>query len=132
MATVRHLDALTLVTRLRLLEVSSVAVQLAQQRCSLPLPGDPGGAPRVYGEASLLLVALLRTLWHLFYPEVPDWLYWLYAWPALALACGLSLGTDGRPRVLCIGQQSKRLGAAGALASETLFMLLVRTGSGWG
>ncbi len=61
------LDALTLVTRLHLLEVCRVAVQLAQQQCPPPLPAGPGGAPRVYSEASLLLLALLRTLWRLSY-----------------------------------------------------------------
>jgi len=33
MATALHLDALTLVTRLHLLEVCGVAVQVAQQQC---------------------------------------------------------------------------------------------------
>ena len=36
-ATALHLDALTLVTRLHLLEVCRVAVQLAQQECPPPL-----------------------------------------------------------------------------------------------
>jgi hypothetical protein len=64
MATALHLDALTLVTHLHLLEVCGVAVQLAQQQCPppLPLPAGRGGAPRVYSEAALLLAALLRTL----------------------------------------------------------------------
>jgi hypothetical protein len=57
-----------------------------------------------------LLVALLRTLWRLSYQEVHDW---LCAWPALALACGLPAGPDGRPR---------------APASEMLFVVLVRAG----
>jgi hypothetical protein len=94
--TALHLDALTLVTRLHLLEVCRVAVQLAQQECPPPLLAGPGGAPRVYAEASLLLLALLRTLWRLSYRETHDW---LVAWPTLAMACGLPLGLDGRPRV---------------------------------
>jgi hypothetical protein len=61
MATALHLDALTLVTRLQLLALC----QLAQQRCPPPLPVGPGGAPRIYSEESLLLLALLRTLWRL-------------------------------------------------------------------
>jgi hypothetical protein len=56
-----HLDALTLVGRLHLLALCRVAVHLAQQRCPPPLPTGPGGAPRVYREESLLLLALLRT-----------------------------------------------------------------------
>jgi transposase len=120
-----HLDALTLVTRLQLLEMCRVAVQLAQQRCPPPLPAGPGGAPRLYAEESMLLLALLRTLWRLSYQELRDW---LCAWPALALACGLPLGPGGQPRVPSKAQQSKRLRAAGAPPSEMLFVLLVRAG----
>jgi len=63
MATALHLDALTLVTRLQLLEVCRVAVKLAHQQCPPPpaAGGTAGGAPRVYTGASLLLLALLRT-----------------------------------------------------------------------
>lgn len=120
-----HLDALTLVRRLCLLELCRVAVQLAQQQCPPPLPAAPGGAPRVYREESLLLLTLLRTLWRLSYQELHDW---LVAWPALARACGLPSGPDGRPRVPSKAQQSKRLRATGAPASEMLFVLLVRAG----
>jgi hypothetical protein len=91
-----HLDALTLVTRLRLLALCQLAVHFAQQQEAPPLPAGPGGAPRVYREESLLLLALLRTLWRLSYQEVHDW---LVAWPALALACGFPPGPDGRVRV---------------------------------
>src|SRR5690348_10949139 len=96
LATALHLDALTLVTRLHLAALCAVAVQMAQRRCPPPLPAGPGGAPRTYREESLLLIALIRTLWRLSYQEVHDW---LCAWPALALACGLPLGPDGCPRV---------------------------------
>ncbi len=125
LATSLHLDALTLVRRLQLLALCRRAVYLAQQQCPPPLPAGPGGAPRTYTEEALLLLALLRTLWRLSYQELHDW---LCAWPALALACGLPLGPDGRPRVPCKAQQSKRLRAAGAPASEMLFVLLVRAG----
>jgi hypothetical protein len=110
---------------LQLLALCRVAVQLAQQQCPPPLRAGPGGAPRLYAEESLVLLALLRTLWRLSYQEVHDW---LCAWPALALACGLPAGADGRPRVPSKAQQSKRLRAAGAPASEMLFALLVRAG----
>lgn len=118
-----HLDAYTLATRLHLLALCAAAVQMARWRCPPPLPAGPGGAPRTYREESLLLIALLRTLWRLSYQEVHDW---LCAWPALALACGLPLGPDGRVRVQSLAQQSKRLHAAGAPQSEMLFVLLVR------
>jgi transposase len=125
LATSLHLDALTLVTRLELLALCRQAVQLAQRQCPPPLPSRPGGAPRVYTEETLLLLALLRTLWRLSYQELHDW---LCAWPALALACGLPLGADGLTRVPSTAQQSKRLRAAGAPPSEMLFVLLVRAG----
>jgi hypothetical protein len=81
-----HLDALTLVTRLHLLRLCQLAVCLARQRCPPPLLAGSGGRPRRYSEESLLLLALLRTLWRLSYQDLHDW---LVAWPALALACGL-------------------------------------------
>ena len=120
-----HLDALTLVTSLRLLPLCQLAVHFAHQSSISSLPAGRSGAPRVYREESLLLLALVRTLWRLSYQEVHDW---LVAWPTLALACGLPLGRDGRVRVPSKAQQSKRLRAAGAPASELLFVLLVRAG----
>src|SRR5258706_15813241 len=118
-----HLDALTLVTRLRLLPLCRLAVCLARRRCPPPLPAGPGGRPRRYSEESLLLLALLRTLWRLSYQEVHDW---LCAWPALALACGLPLGADGRPRAPSKAQQSKRLRAPGPPPNALPFSLQAR------
>lgn len=57
-----HIDALTLVSTLHLLSLCRLAVRLAHHRCTPPLPAGPGGASRTYGEESLLLIALLRTL----------------------------------------------------------------------
>jgi len=61
------MHALTLVRRLELLALCGVAVHLAHEQCPPPLPAGPGGALRVYREESLLLLALLRTLWRLSY-----------------------------------------------------------------
>jgi hypothetical protein len=74
LALALHLDALTLITRLRLLALCRLAVELAQRQCPPPLRAGRGGAPRLYAEESLLLLALLRTLWRLSYQEVHDWL----------------------------------------------------------
>src|SRR5437868_14660174 len=52
---------------------------------------------------------------------------WLRDWPALALACGLPLGKDGRPRIPCPSQQWKRGQQAGAPLPEALFVLSVLT-----
>jgi hypothetical protein len=119
-----HIDALTLVNTLHLLALCRVAVRLAHRRCPPPLPSGPGGAPRIYCEASLLLIALLRTLWQLSYQDMRDW---LRDWPALALACGLPRGRDGHPRIPCPSQQWKRAHRAGAPLPEALFILTVLT-----
>jgi hypothetical protein len=78
--------------------------------------------PRTYGEETLLLIGLLRTLWRLSYQDMHDW---LKQWPALALACGLPLGKDGTPRIPSPSQQCKRRRAAGAPLHESLFVLTV-------
>jgi hypothetical protein len=118
-----HIDALTLVHTLHLLTLCGLAVRLAHRRCPPPLPAGPGGAPRTYSEESLLLIALLRTLWRLSYEDMRDW---LRSWPALALAGGLPVGKDGRPRIPCPSQQWKRGHVAGAPGPEALFVLSVR------
>ncbi len=50
---------------------------------------------------------------------------WLKSWPALALACGLPLDKQGRPRIPSPSQQCKRRHAAGAPVHESLFVLVV-------
>jgi hypothetical protein len=87
-----------------------------------PGPNGQGGSPRTYREEALLLIALLKTLWRLSYQDVHDW---LISWPALALACGLQLGSDGQPRVPSPSQLCKRGPPAGAPLYEALFVLTV-------
>src|SRR5215216_3555874 len=118
-----HVTALTLVTTLHLLELCHLAVQLAHRRCPPPLPKGPGGRPRTYREESLLLIALLRTLWRLSYQDMHDW---LCAWPELALACGLPRDPAGQLRVPSPSQQCKRAAAAGAPPYEMLFVVAVQ------
>jgi transposase len=117
-----HIDALTLITRLHLLVLCQLGISLAHRRCPPPLPTGPGGHPQVYAEESLLLLALLRTLWHLSYQDVHDW---LVDWPALALACGLPRDARGCVRVPSPAQQCKRGQRAGAPPYEMLFVVLV-------
>jgi len=117
-----HLTALTLVTTLPLLPLCALAVQLAHRRCPPPLPRGPGGAPRTDAEASLLLIALLRTLWRFSSQDMHDW---LVAWPARARACGLPMGETGQYRVPSASQQCKRLVAAGAPPYEVRCILMV-------
>ncbi len=117
-----HIDALTLVTRLHLLALCRLAAQQAQRRCPPPLSAGPGGRPRRYSDESLLLIALLRTLWRLSPRAMTDW---LHAWPALAVACGLPARADGTPWVPSPSQQWKRQARGGAPPCETLFVLAV-------
>ena len=117
-----HVTAPVLVTGLHLLDLCRLAVRLAHRRCPPPLPKGPGGKPRIYREESLLLIALLRTLWRLSYQDMHDW---LVAWPELALACGLPRDPAGRFRVPSPSQQCKRA-AAGAPPYEMLFVVAVR------
>ena len=120
--TALHVTALAVVTTLHLLDLCRLAVRLAHRRCPPPLPAGPGGKPRVYAEESLLVIALLRTLWRLSYRDMHDW---LRSWPALARACGLPDGPDGQPRVPSPSQQCKRAAAAGAPPDEMLFVVAV-------
>ena len=117
-----HIDALTLVTYLHLLTLCRVAVQLAHHRCPPPLPKGPGGAPRRYSEESLLLVALLRTLWRLSYQDMREW---LYSWPELAIACGFSYDQYKKLHIPSASQQWKRRQMAGAPLFESLFLVSV-------
>jgi hypothetical protein len=121
--TALHVTALALVSTLHLLDLCRLAVHLAHRRCPPPLPAGPGGRPRVYSEESLLLIALLRTLWRLSYQDMHDW---LHAWPELALACGLPRDPAGQLQVPSPSQQCKRAQAAGAPPYEMLFVAAVQ------
>jgi hypothetical protein len=120
--SVLPVDALTLVSRLHLLALCRLAVRLAQQRCPPPLPAGPGGRPRRYSEESLLLLALLRTLWSLSYQDLHDW---LVAWPELALACGLPTDAQDRPCVPSAAQHCRRSAQSGAPIGEMLLVVVV-------
>jgi transposase len=117
-----HITALALVTHLHLLTVCYLAVRIAHRRCPPPLPKGPGGAPRRYSEESLLLVALLRTLWRLSYQDMSEW---LHSWPELAIACGFSYDQQKRLRVPSASQQWKRRQMAGAPLFESLFLVSI-------
>ena len=118
-----HINALRLIETLHLLALCRWAVQMAHRRCPPPLPKATGGRPRTYREESLVLIALLKTR----LPALPTWDMhdWLKSWPALALACGLQLDADGKPRIPSPSQLCKRGPAAGAPPFETLFVLTV-------
>ncbi len=118
-----HLDALRVVQILHLLALCQAAVRVARRTSPPPLPAGRGGAPQRYTDASLLLIALLRTLWRLSLRDMHDW---LVSWPALALACGLPPDAQGRPQVPSPATMSKRAARAGAPPYEVLFVQTVR------
>ena len=118
-----HLDALTVVRTLHLLALCRLAVSSAQRTDPVGLSRGRGGAPRLYSDASLLLIALLRTLWRLSLQDLHDW---LVSWPALALACGLPSDARGHPRVPSPATMSKRAARAGAPPYEVLLVATVR------
>ena len=113
------IDALRLVSTLHLLALCRLAVRQAYRHYPPPLQAGQEG-PRTYSEESLLLIGLLRPLWRLSYQDMHDW---LKSWPTLALACGLPLDKEGRPRIVSPSQQCKRRHAAGAPLHESLFVL---------
>jgi len=81
------LDAVQVLTRLGLfpLAASIVGFALLSQR-RLPASTRSRGRPRLYSDASILVLALLGRLWQLSTREL---CLWLLRWPALAAACGL-------------------------------------------
>lgn len=79
--------------------------------------GRPMGRPRVYSEASILLVALIGRVWHLSYNDV---CLWLCRWPALAAACGFR-----DDRVIHSAHLGRRVRQLGAYPFWLLFVALV-------
>src|SRR5690348_2588310 len=118
-----HIDALTLVTTLHLLSLCRLAVRLAHRRCAPPLPAGPGGAPRTYSEESLLLIALLRTLWRLSRSGICMTGYTI-GLPWLGPAVCRWAKRD-RSAFEVKSQQWKRRHTAGAPLHESLFVLTV-------
>jgi hypothetical protein len=114
------LHAVHVITMLGLLPLSTSVVTLAAlSRCHRRLPHRAGrrGRPRVYADATILLLALLGRLWQLSTREVCDW---LARWPALAAACGLPPG-----RVIHPAQLSRRVRHLGPFPCWLLYLALV-------
>ena len=84
------LHAVQVLTMLGLLPLATIIIGLTvlSQRRLARQTRRPG-APRVYADSSILLLALLGRLWHLSTRQVCTW---LVRWPALAAACGLPPG----------------------------------------
>ncbi len=116
-----HLNAVQVIGILGLLPLamSVVAVALVSHR-RLPSSTRQRGHPRVYSDASVILIALLARLWQLSSREV---CLWLNQWPALAAACGLP-----EHRVIDPGHFTRRVKTLGAYPFWLLYLALVWRG----
>jgi hypothetical protein len=101
------------------LATSIVAFALVSQR-HLPPTTRQRGHPRVYSDASILLIALLARLWHLSSREV---CLWLGQWTALATACGLP-----EHRVIDPAHFTRRVKMLGAYPFWLLYLAVVWRG----
>jgi hypothetical protein len=113
-----RLDAVQVLTRLGLLPLALTIIGLAQlSHRRLPAGARSRGRPRVYADASILVLALVGRLWQLSTRELCDW---LERWPALAAACGLPSG-----RVIHPAHLARRVQALGPYPCWLLYLALV-------
>lgn len=117
-ARVLEIHAVQLITMLGLLPLSATIITLALlSRPRLPSATHRRGHPRVYSDASVMVIALIARLWHLSTREV---CLWLSRWPALAAACGLPEG-----RVIHHAHFCRRVRDLGAFPFWLLYLALV-------
>ena len=119
------LDAVQVLTRLGLLPLAASIVSLALlSRHRLPASPRSRGRPRLYSDASILVLALLGRLWPLSTREL---CLWLLRWPALATACGLPPDRVIQPAPLA--RRVRQLGSSPFwLLSLALLWQAIRTG----
>ena len=116
-----HVNAVQVIRILGLLPLAmSVVAFAAFSHWRLPSPNRKRGRPRVYADASVLLIALLARLWQLSSREV---CLWLGQWPALAAACGLP-----DHRVIDPGHFTRRVKKLGAYPFWLLYLALIWRG----
>ena len=114
------IHAVQLVTMLGLLSLAASIVALALVcRPRLPARADQRGAPHIYSDASIVVIALIARLWHLSTREV---CLWLRCGPALAAACRLPEG-----RVIHPAHLGRRVRHLGACPFWLLYLALVWT-----
>lgn len=113
-----HLNAVQVIRLLGLLPLAmSIVACAALSHRRLPSPSRQRGAPKVYSDGSVLLIALLERLWQLSSREV---CLWLEAWPVLASACGLPAG-----RVIDPAHFTRRVKQLGPYPFWLLYLALV-------
>lgn len=80
------------------------------------LPRDPGGRPTIYRDSSILLMAMVQTVWHKSYEQIVDYV-------ATHRELAVELGFEGR--TISQGQYWERREALGVLPFLFFFLALV-------
>lgn len=92
------------------------ALAMAQRLRPPALPGGPGGKPQTYHDPSILLMALLQTVWRKSYEQIVDY---VATHAELAIALGFTLRTISK------GHYWERRAALGLLPFLFFFLGLV-------
>ncbi len=112
-----------LLAAIHALTLAEWALALAQ-RLRLPvLSGGPGGRPPQYRDSSILLMALVQTVWRKSYEQIVDYVA-THEGPALALGF-TQRRPAGKLRTISKGQYWERRAALGLLPFLFLFLGLV-------
>ena len=101
--------------------VAAWALEMARRFRPRRLPRGPGGRPRRYSDASILLMAVMQALWRKSYRQMVDW---VALDTGLAQALGFPV-QDGRPRTISQGHYWERRRALGLLPFFFFFFGLV-------
>ena len=101
--------------------VAAWAIEKARRFQPRRLPGGPGGRPRRYSDASILLMAVVQALWRKSYRQM---VVWVALDGGLAQALGFPV-QDGRPRTISQGHYWERRRALGLLPFFFFFFGLV-------
>lgn len=99
------------------------ALVMAQRLCPPAPPRGPGGKPRVYQQSSILLMALVQTVWRKSYDQIVDY---VATHEGLAIALGFTQRTaSGKLLTISKGQYWERRAALGLLPFLFFFLGLV-------
>jgi hypothetical protein len=99
------------------------ALSMAQRLRPPALPRGPGGKPRQYGDASIVLMAVVQSVWRKSYEQMVDY---VATNTELALVLGFSqLTPEGQLRTISKGQYWERRAALGLLPFLFFFLGLV-------
>lgn len=99
------------------------ALRWARQLRPLALPGGAGGRPQLYSDISILLMAVVQSVWRKSYEQIVDY---VLTYEELAIALGFTQRTSaGQLRTISKGQYWERRAALGLLPFLFFFLGLV-------